>query len=117
MQERQFVLLDAHLAGMKAGLKLNEQQAKNWPAFESAVRGAAKVRSDRWTQARMKWTQWPVIPAELLAGDIPGGHRTALLLEWAHACEITAAREGRCKTNDRASRHARLEASLIPFGT
>src|ERR1700678_3230520 len=52
MQERQSVLLDAHLAGMKAGLKLNEQQAKNWPAFESAVRDAAKARSDRWTQAR-----------------------------------------------------------------
>ena len=28
MQERQSVLLDAHLAGMKAGLKLNEEQAK-----------------------------------------------------------------------------------------
>ena len=38
MQERQSVLLDAHLAGMKAGLKLTEEQAKNWPAFEAAVR-------------------------------------------------------------------------------
>jgi len=48
IQERQSVLLDAHLAGMKAGLKLNEEQAKNWPAFESAIRDAAKARSDRW---------------------------------------------------------------------
>jgi hypothetical protein len=57
MQERQSVLLDAHLAGMKAGLKLNEEQAKNWPAFESAVRDAAKARSDRWTQARDRMAQ------------------------------------------------------------
>jgi hypothetical protein len=57
MQQRQSVLLDAHLAGMKAGLKLNEQQANYWPAFESAVRGAAKARSDRWTQARDRMAQ------------------------------------------------------------
>lgn len=52
IQERQSVLLEAHLAGMKAGLKLNDEQARNWPAFESAVRDAARARSDRWTQAR-----------------------------------------------------------------
>ncbi len=57
MRERQSVLLDAHLAGMKAGLKLNEEQARNWPAFESAVRAAAKARSDRWTQARDRMAQ------------------------------------------------------------
>jgi len=57
IQERQSVLLDAHLAGMKAGLKLNEEQAKNWPAFESAIRDAAKARSDRWAQARERMAQ------------------------------------------------------------
>src|SRR5208283_1267938 len=57
MQDRQSVLLDAHLAGMKAGLKLNEEQAKNWPAFESAIRDAAKARSDRWAQARERMAQ------------------------------------------------------------
>jgi hypothetical protein len=71
MQERQFVLLDAHLAGMKVGLKLNEQQAKIWPAFESAVRGAAKARSDRWTQARMKWAQWPLFQQNFLPATSP----------------------------------------------
>ena len=35
MQERHAVLLDAHLAAMKAGLKLTAEQEKNWPAFES----------------------------------------------------------------------------------
>ena len=57
IQERQSVLLDAHLAGMKAGLKLNAEQAKTWPAFESAIRDAAKARSDRWTQARQRMAQ------------------------------------------------------------
>jgi zinc resistance-associated protein len=57
IQERQSVLLDAHLAGMKAGLKLNGEQAKTWPAFESAIRDAAKARSDRWTQARERMAQ------------------------------------------------------------
>ena len=50
-------MLDAHLAGMKAGLKLNAEQAKTWPAFESAIRDAAKARSDRWTQARERMAQ------------------------------------------------------------
>lgn len=52
MLERQSVMLDAHLAGMKAGLKLTAEQEKNWPAFESAIRDAAKARADRWRQAR-----------------------------------------------------------------
>ena len=52
MQERQSVLLDEHLADMKAGLNLTEEQAKNWPAFEVAVRDAAKAKADRWRQAR-----------------------------------------------------------------
>ena len=51
MQDRQSVLLEAHLAGMKAGLKLNEEQAKNWPAFETAIREAAKARWDRSREA------------------------------------------------------------------
>ena len=37
---------------MKAGLKLTDDQAKNWSAFESAVRDAEKARSERWLQAR-----------------------------------------------------------------
>jgi hypothetical protein len=52
IQERQSVLLDAHLAGMKAGLKLTDEQAKNWPAFEAAIREAAKARAERWSQTR-----------------------------------------------------------------
>jgi zinc resistance-associated protein len=52
MQERHALMLDAHLAAMKAGLKLTDEQAKNWPAFETAIRDAEKARADRWRQAR-----------------------------------------------------------------
>ena len=52
MQERHALMLDAHLAAMKAGLKLTDEQAKNWPAFETAIREAEKARADRWRQAR-----------------------------------------------------------------
>jgi zinc resistance-associated protein len=52
IQQRQSVLLEAHLAAMKAGLKLSDDQAKTWEPFEAAIRDAAKARFDRWTQAR-----------------------------------------------------------------
>ncbi len=52
IQQRNGVLLDAHLAAMKAGLALNEKQAALWAPFEAAIRDAAKARGDRWLQAR-----------------------------------------------------------------
>jgi len=39
-------MLDAHLAGMKAALKLTPEQEKNWAAFEASVRDAAQARRD-----------------------------------------------------------------------
>jgi hypothetical protein len=39
-------VLDAKLAGMKAGLKLTADQDKLWAPFEAAVRDAAKARMD-----------------------------------------------------------------------
>jgi len=47
MQARESVLVDSHPAGLKAGLKLNEEQTKNWPAFETAIRETSKARWDR----------------------------------------------------------------------
>jgi zinc resistance-associated protein len=38
---------DARIAAMKAGLELTADQAKNWPAFEQAVRDMAQLRIDR----------------------------------------------------------------------
>jgi hypothetical protein len=44
---------DAHLAALKAGLKLTPEQEKNWPAVETAIRDLAKDRADR-MKARME---------------------------------------------------------------
>ncbi|MGH6665306.1 MAG: Spy/CpxP family protein refolding chaperone [Pseudolabrys sp.] len=38
---------DARIAALHAGLKLNAEQEKNWPAMESALRDLAKQRSER----------------------------------------------------------------------
>lgn len=40
-------MLNARLAGLKAGLKLTSDQEKLWPPFEAAVRDAAKMRRER----------------------------------------------------------------------
>jgi hypothetical protein len=42
---------DARIAALKAGLELTPDQAKNWPAFEQAVRDMAQLRIQR-MQAR-----------------------------------------------------------------
>lgn len=51
-REDHAAMLDAHLAGMKAGLKLTAEQEKNWPPFEAAIREAAKAREEGWRQMR-----------------------------------------------------------------
>ena len=38
---------EARLAALKAGLMLNADQEKNWPAFEQAARDYGKLRMDR----------------------------------------------------------------------
>jgi len=53
--EMRAALLDAHLEGMKAGLRLTPDQQKAWAPFESAVRGAAKDRADGMRAARAQW--------------------------------------------------------------
>lgn len=40
-------LMDARLAGLKTGLKLNADQEKLWPAVETALRASAKDRAER----------------------------------------------------------------------
>ena len=49
---------DARIAAMKAGLELTSDQAKNWPAFEQAVRDMAQLRIDR-IKAREAQQQQP----------------------------------------------------------
>ena len=50
--ENRAALLDAHLAGFKAGLKLTADQEKNWPVFENAVREIAKQRMEQFETIR-----------------------------------------------------------------
>jgi hypothetical protein len=45
----QAAMLDAGLAGLKAGLKLTPEQEKLWPPFDAAVRDATKLRMDQMT--------------------------------------------------------------------
>jgi hypothetical protein len=56
MAEDRQTMLDAKLAGMKAGLQLTPDQEKLWAPFESAVKDTAKARMEAMgrmmTQAR-----------------------------------------------------------------
>ena len=45
--DQRAALIDARIAGLKAGLKLTPAQEKNWPAVETALRERAKQRADR----------------------------------------------------------------------
>jgi hypothetical protein len=48
--EDRAALVDARIAGLKAGLKLTPAQEKNWPAVETAIREDAKARAARWAE-------------------------------------------------------------------
>jgi LTXXQ motif family protein len=50
--EDRAAFLDARIAALKAGLELNADQEKNWPAFESAMRDLAKERAARFAAWR-----------------------------------------------------------------
>ena len=62
MQEERAAMLDAHLAGFKAGLKLTADQEKLWAPFESAIRDAAKARMDAMRQMRAAHDQQGAAP-------------------------------------------------------
>ena len=51
--EDRTAFVDARIAAVHAGLKLNADQEKLWPPVEAAVREFAKMRIDR-AEARMK---------------------------------------------------------------
>lgn len=45
--EDKAAITDAHIAALKAGLKLTPTQEKNWPALETVLRDVAKARAAR----------------------------------------------------------------------
>jgi hypothetical protein len=53
--EDRSALLDARVAGLKAGLKLTAAQEKNWPPVEAAIRGLAKAKAARWAEFHEKF--------------------------------------------------------------
>jgi hypothetical protein len=68
MMEARAALLDAHLAGLKAGLKLSPDQEKNWSAFETAVRDIARSHAERlhaMREAREQWKESGVRPSPI----------------------------------------------------
>src|SRR5271154_3107674 len=70
-------VLDAKLAGMKAGLALTADQEKLWGPFESAVQDAAKSRTDAMRQMMETRTQGeqisPVDHLEAMADRLSRG--------------------------------------------
>ncbi len=56
---------DARIAALHAGLKLNADQEKNWPAVESALRDLAKQRTERFEASGN--AQAPADPVEGLS--------------------------------------------------
>ncbi len=45
---------EAHIAALKAGLKMTPAQEKNWPAFETVLRDVMKARAARMAEWREK---------------------------------------------------------------
>jgi zinc resistance-associated protein len=80
---------DARMAALRAGLELTPDQAKNWPAFEQALRDMAQLRLQR-MQARQAaeqqsqaqtQTQTPVSPFDRLASRADAMSKTSAALK------------------------------------
>jgi hypothetical protein len=52
MAEFAGAMSDARIAALKAGLRLNAEQEKLWPALETALQEAAKERAAHWAERR-----------------------------------------------------------------
>jgi hypothetical protein len=58
---------EAHIAGLKAGLKLSPSQEKNWPALEAALRELAKAQNARMVEMREQALQRVAHPDAIAA--------------------------------------------------
>ncbi len=58
---------DARIAALRAGLELTPDQAKNWPAFEQALRDMAQLRIQRMQARQAGDRQTPTTPFDRLA--------------------------------------------------
>ena len=57
---------DARIAALHAGLRLNADQGKNWPAFEQALRELTQLRADRFVRDQQPSSD-PVMRLQRLA--------------------------------------------------
>lgn len=57
-QEDRSALVDARIAGMKAGLKLTAEQEKLWPPVETALRDMARQREEARAARRERWSSF-----------------------------------------------------------
>ena len=65
--EDRAAFVDARIAALKAGLELTPDQAKNWPAFEQALRDMAQLRAQfRAAREAARQDQSPVAPFDRL---------------------------------------------------
>jgi hypothetical protein len=78
---------DARIAGLKAGLKLNAEQEKNWPAVETAIRDLAKQRADRMSERRNARASAPDAIARLRNGATAMNARADGLKKLADAAD------------------------------
>jgi hypothetical protein len=72
---------DARIAGLKAGLQLTPEQAKNWPAFEAALRNLAQLRIERIKARQTGDRQPPAAPLDRLAQRADAMARTSAALK------------------------------------
>ena len=57
-QEDRAAFQEGRIAGMRAALRLTPDQEKNWPAFEQALRDAAKQRAEAREKMRERWASF-----------------------------------------------------------
>ena len=62
-------MLDAKLAGLKAGLRLNPDQEKLWEPFEAAVREAADMRMKHMEEMMAHWREMRGDEGAMRRGD------------------------------------------------
>jgi zinc resistance-associated protein len=111
---------DARIAALKAGLELTADQAKNWPAFEQAVRDLAQLRAQR-RQAReaaaSQPEQAPTSPFDRMSKRADNMAKTsAVLKRVADAgaplyASLTDAQKERFKMLAKMLRHHHMRAS------
>jgi len=74
---------DARIAALRAGLELTSDQAKNWSAFEQALRDMAQLRIQRRQahEAGNQQSQTPTTPFERLARRADNMSKTSAALK------------------------------------